>query len=87
MEFIENLYNNGIYPSEENTRPACVKYDDLQGKLLNLNRQLQESLNDEQKDLLNQLLEIKLSIQSFETATSFANGFRLGGRFVCEIYK
>ncbi|WP_408607496.1 hypothetical protein [Geosporobacter ferrireducens] len=53
------MYHDGIYPSEGNTCPTCVKYDGLQGKLFNLHKQLQESLNNEQKTLLNELMETK----------------------------
>lgn len=43
MDFIEDLYHNGIYPSEENTRTVSTEYDDLNGKFFGLNKQLQET--------------------------------------------
>ncbi len=43
MDFIEKFYQDGIYPSEENTRSKSIEYDDLNGKFFNLHKQLQEN--------------------------------------------
>jgi hypothetical protein len=87
MDFLEELYHNGIFPSEDNIRPNYIEYRELEEKAERLRNQLQDILNNEQKYVLQQLLETKLNIQSFDMATCFANGCRLGGRLVAEIYK
>ena len=87
MDFLERFYNDGIMPSEDNARPAYAEYRELEKQSSILLEQLQENFSSEQKDLLDQIMEIKLHIQSFEMANCFAVGFRLGGRFIAEVFK
>jgi predicted transposase YdaD len=87
MEFLERFYQHGIYPAENGNRPGSEEYRVLGRQSGALLEQLQSGLNQEQKELLEKLLEVKLHIQSFEMAVAFSNGFTLGGRLVAEVYR
>ena len=86
MEFLERFYNEGIMPSEDNSRSTNKEYGELERKSAVLLKELEKDLSSEQKDLLSRLIETKLHSQSFEMTTFFANGFRLGGRLIAEIF-
>ena len=79
MDFLERFYQRGIYPAESDNRPGSEEYRVLGRQSGTLLEQLQSGLNQEQKELLEKLLEVKLHIQSFEMAVAFSNGFTLGG--------
>ena len=87
MDFLERFYQYGMNPAENSSRPKSEKYRELGNQSGALFEQLQRGLNQEQKELLEKLLEIKLHMQSFEMSVAFSNGFTLGGRLVVEIYK
>ena len=87
MEFLEDLYHNGIIPYEKINRPKDAEYQELEEQYSALKKQICESLSAEQMDLLEKLIELKLSIHMHELGAAYAEGFRLGGRFIAEIHK
>ncbi|NLD49777.1 MAG: hypothetical protein GX660_21720, partial [Clostridiaceae bacterium] len=65
MDFLERFYQYGIYPAENSSRPKSEKYREIGKQSGVLLEQLQSGLNQQQRELLEKLLEVKLHMQSF----------------------
>lgn len=87
MDFLQRLYTCGIMPRECHNRPDCNEYDKLGKQSQALQEQLQDGLSKEQTELLEKLMETQLGIHAYEQAVAFAEGFRIGGRLVTELYR
>ena len=86
MKIIEDLYFGRISPYEMNisATPEYQKLKTLADRNENL---LRESLSDEQKELLDKLIESVTDISSISERDMFINGFRLGMKLMIDVMK
>ena len=84
MKIIEDLYFGRISPYEMNisATPEYQKLKTLADRNENL---LRESLSDEQKELLDKLIESVTDISSISERDMFINGFRLGIKLMIDV--
>ena len=84
MKIIEDLYFGRISPYEMNisATPEYQKPKTLADRNENL---LRESLFDEQKELLDKLIESVTDISSISERDMFINGFRLGIKLMIDV--
>ena len=84
MKIIEDLYFGRISPYEMNisATPEYQKLKTLADRNENL---LRESLFDEQKELLDKLIESVTDISSISERDMFINGFRLGIKLMIDV--
>ena len=84
MKIIEDLYYGRIAPYEMNIS-ATTEYQKLK-VLADRNEELwRESLSDEQKELLEKLIETGTDISSISERDMFINGFRLGIKLMIDV--
>ena len=86
MKIIEDLYFGRISPYEMNisATPEYQKLKTLADRNENL---LRESLSDEQKELLDKLIESVTDISSISERDMFIAGFRLGMKLMIDVMK
>ena len=86
MKIIEDLYFGRISPYEMNisATPEYQKLKTLADRNENL---LRESLFDEQKELLDKLIESVTDISSISERDMFIVGFRLGVKLMIDVMK
>ena len=84
MKIIEDLYYGRISPYEMSisATPEYQKLKTLADRNENL---LRESLSDEQKELLDKLIESVTDISSISERDMFINGFRLGIKLMIDV--
>ncbi|SHJ96978.1 hypothetical protein SAMN02745248_01456 [Hathewaya proteolytica DSM 3090] len=86
MGLIEDLFNNATsftegfgYPSDREWRMLNEESEELILRLDNL-------LNNEEKLLFKNILEIRLRMSGLELDRMFVYGFRMGARLIADIY-
>ena len=86
MKIIEDLYYGRISPYEMSisTAPEYQKLKALADKNEDL---LRETLSDEQKELLEKLIESVTDISSISERDMFIAGFRLGMKLMIDVMK
>ena len=86
MNTIQDLYYGRISPYEMSisTTPEYQKLKALADRNENL---LKETLSDEQKELLDKLIESMTDISSISERDMFIAGFRLGMRLMIDVMK
>ena len=86
MSTIQDLYYGRISPYEMSisTTPEYQKLKALANKNEDL---LREALSDEQKELLEKLIECITDISSISERDMFINGFRLGMKLMIDVMK
>ena len=86
MKIIEDLYYGRISPYEMSisTTPEYQKLKTLSDRNEDL---LRESLSDEQKELLEKLIETVTDISSISERDMFIAGFRLGVKLMMDVMK
>ena len=86
MNTIQDLYYGRISPYEMNisTAPEYQKLKALADKNEDL---LRETLSDEQKELIDKLIESVTDISSISERDMFINGFRLGMKLMMDVMK
>ena len=86
MNTIQDLYYGRISPYEMSisTTPEYQKLKALADKNEDL---LREALSDEQKELLEKLIECITDISSISERDMFINGFRLGMKLMIDVMK
>ena len=86
MNTIQDLYYGRISPYEMNisTAPEYQKLKTLADKNEDL---LRETLSDEQKELLDKLIESITNISSISERDMFIAGFRLGMKLMIDVMK
>ena len=86
MDTIQDLYYGRISPYEMSisTAPEYQKLKALADKNEDL---LRETLSDEQKELLDKLIESVTDISSISERDMFINGFRLGMKLMIDVMK
>ena len=86
MNTIQDLYYGRISPYEMSisTAPEYQKLKALADKNEDL---LRETLSNEQKELLDKLIESVTDISSISERDMFINGFRLGMKLMIDVMK
>ena len=84
MKIIEDLYYGRIAPYEMNIS-ATTEYQKLKALAERNENLLRESLSDEQKELLDKLIETVTDISSISERDMFINGFRLGVKLMIDV--
>ena len=86
MNTIQDLYYGRISPYEMSisTAPEYQKLKALADKNEDL---LKETLSDEQKELLEKLIECITDISSISERDMFINGFQLGMKLMIDVMK
>ena len=86
MKIIEDLYFGRISPYEMSIS-ATPEYQKLKSLAERNEDLLRESLSDEQKELLDKLIETVTDISSISERDMFINGFRLGMKLMMDVMK
>ena len=84
MKIIEDLYYGRISPYEMSIS-ATTEYQKLKAQADRNEDSLRESLSDEQKELLDKLIETVTDISSISERDMFINGFRLGVKLMIDV--
>ena len=84
MKIIEDLYFGRISPYEMSIS-AAPEYQKLKALADRNEDLLRESLSDEQKELLENLIETVTDISSISERDMFINGFRLGIKLMIDV--
>ena len=86
MKIIEDLYYGRISPYEMNIS-ATPEYQKLKALADRNEDLLRESLSDEQRELLEKLIETVTDISSISERDMFIAGFRLGMKLMVDVMK
>ena len=86
MKIIEDLYYGRISPYEMSIS-ATPEYQKLKALADRNEDLLRESLSDEQKELLDKLIETVTDISSISERDMFINGFQLGVKMMIDVMK
>ena len=86
MKIIEDLYYGRISPYEMSIS-ATPEYQKLKALADRNEDLLRESLSDEQKELLEKLIETVTDISSISERDMFIAGFRLGMKLMMDVTK
>ena len=86
MKIIEDLYYGRISPYEMSIS-ATPEYQKLKSLAERNEDLLRESLSDEQKELLDKLIESVTDISSISERDMFIAGFRLGVKLMIDVMK
>ena len=86
MKIIEDLYYGRISPYEMNIS-ATPEYQKLKALADRNEDLLRESLSDEQRELLEKLIETVTDIFSISERDMFIAGFRLGMKLMMDVMK
>ena len=84
MKIIEDLYYGRIAPYEMNIS-ATTEYQKLKALADRNEDLLRQTLSDEQKELLEKLIEFVTDISSISERDMFINGFRLGVKLMIDV--
>ena len=84
MKIIEDLYYGHISPYEMNIS-ATPEYQKLKALADRNEDLLRESLSDEQREMLEKLIETVTDISSISERDMFINGFRLGMKLMMDV--
>ena len=84
MKIIEDLYFGRISPYEMNIS-ATPEYQKLKALADRNEDLLRESLSDEQREMLEKLIETVADISSISERDMFINGFRLGIKLMIDV--
>ena len=83
MGIISNLYNGEIYVGQE--RPQGEEYNRLTCECEKLEADFIATLSDGQKELYDQINDVRSEYIQMETEQRFISGFKMGARFEREI--
>ena len=86
MKIIEDLYYGRISPYEMSIS-ATPEYQKLKALADRNEDSLRESVSDEQKEMLDKLIETVTDISSISERDMFINGFRLGVKLMIAVMK
>ena len=86
MKIIEDLYYGRISPYEMSIS-TTLDYQKLKALADRNEDLLRESLSDEQKELLDKLIETVTDISSISERDMFIAGFRLGMKLMMDVMK
>jgi len=83
-KILKQLYNNEIQLLET-SYPTNPDYLELRDQFNEKNDVLMTMLNDQGRELLEEILVIRIQMDSSTDADTFSNGFKLGARIMLEI--
>ena len=83
MGIISSLYNGEIFVGQE--RPQGEEYNRLTRECEKLEADFLATLSDEQKELYDQINDVRSEYIQMETEQRFISGFKMGARFEREI--
>ena len=86
MKIIEDLYYGRISPYEMNIS-AAPEYQKLKALADRKEDLLRKSLSDEQREMLEKLIETVTDISSISERDMFIAGFRLGMKLMIDVMK
>ena len=86
MKIIEDLYYGRIAPYEMNIS-ATPEYQKLKALADRNEDLLRQTLSDEQKELLEKLIDFVTDISSISERDMFIAGFRLGVKLMMDVMK
>jgi hypothetical protein len=84
MNILEELWYGNVSPNEMNI-PKGSKLNELLKEIIHSEEQLDKTLTDEQKQLLENLKNAQLKFNSLTECEVFAKGFKLGAKIMLEI--
>lgn len=87
MGYLEDVYISGMIPSEIRNRPSNENYLNLQNEISELKSKMLQELNQEQKVLFDELINLCYQSNLYELSNAFANGFKIGGKLILEIHQ
>lgn len=87
MGMIEDLYSNPTSFEEEFGYPYNNEQRIMGEDCEDLRLRLCSFLTDEQKEILEDILDLKVQISAYELERMFAYGFRLGAKLIMDIHK
>ena len=84
MSFLEELYLNGYYPSEDD-RPNHKGYIEATTRVEEQSKIILDKLGTNGDKFLDEYLSAKADQIAYELALAFFQGFQLGARIIFEI--
>ena len=83
MGIISSLYNGGIFVGQE--RPEGEEYNRLTRECEKLKADFLATLSDDQKELYDQINDVRNEYTQMEMKERFATGFKMGAQFEREV--
>lgn len=83
MGIISSLYNGGIFVGQE--RPEGEEYNRLTHQCVELENGFLASLSDGQKELYDQINDVRSEYIQMEMEQRFVTGFKMGAQFEREV--
>lgn len=87
MGMIEDLYSNPTSFEEEFGYPYNNEQRIMGEDCEELRLRLYKLLTDEQKELLDDIFDLKVQMSSYELERMFVYGFKLGAKLIMDIQK
>lgn len=87
MDILTELYYGKIEPYKNKMLNIGTEEAAVYSYLKNTKDKLLDTLNNDQKQLLDRIEDAMREIQSYRNKESFAQGFKLGTRITTEVYK
>lgn len=84
MGIISSLYNGGIFVGQE--RPEGEEYNRLTRECEKLKADFLATLSDDQKELYDQINDVRNEYTQMEMEERFATGFKMGTKLEREIW-
>jgi hypothetical protein len=84
MTVLENLYNGNIEPTDSDSLKNNVRYKEGLRLVGRLQRELSETLNEEQKELFDKYLTAENELSIVINEETFKTGYRLATQIMIE---
>ena len=81
QNIIKELFWGNVNPLDRSFDKES-EYGICSNKIYMLSNELTEQLSDENKDKLNNILSCEMELETLASSESFADGFRLGAKFM-----
>ena len=85
MKFIENLFFGNVDPQTRAVKPGS-RADKLRIYITDHLPEIENALQDEQRSLLNKILDAQCELDTITELDSFIVGFRLGAAFTYDTF-
>ena len=85
MTVLENLYNGNINLADKSIKRGS-EYDRLAQVSSELEDKLRESISKQEKQIYEELFEIRFQQEDIMLTETFVEGFRLGAQIMLEIF-
>ncbi len=84
MSVLEDLYFGNCHPCDKYIKKGS-EYEQLANTMMRLEEQLLKSLSAKDKEVYEQIFELRFSQESIAEKETFIDGFRLGAQIMLEI--